>query len=44
MVKKYSTINGISKITTSVSLKFNVNRSLVGVCSDGDYCVVGGNR
>ena len=35
---------GISKITTSVSLKFNVNRNLVGVCSDGDYCVVGGNR
>lgn len=35
---------GISKITTSVSLKFNVDRNLVGVCSDGEYCVVGGSR
>ena len=35
---------GISKISTSVSLKFNVDRNLVGVCSDGDYCVIGGSR
>ena len=35
---------GINKISTSVSLKFNVNRNLVGVCSDGDYCVTGGSR
>ena len=35
---------GISKISTSVSLKFNVDRNFVGVCSDGDYCVTGGSR
>lgn len=35
---------GVNKISTSVALKFNVDRNLVGVCSDGDYCVTGGNR
>ena len=35
---------GYSGITTSIPLKYDMNRTIVGVCSDGDYCVVGGNQ
>ena len=34
---------GLNKITTSIPLKYELNRTIVGLCTDGDYCVVGGN-
>lgn len=34
---------GLNKISTSIPLKYELNRTIVGVCADGDYCVVGGN-
>ena len=35
---------GYDKISTTIPLKFELNRTIVGVCTDGDYCVVGGDR
>lgn len=35
---------GVSGLSTSISLKYDMNRTIVGVCADGDYCVVGGNH
>lgn len=33
---------GVSGLTTSIPLKYDVNRAYISLCSDGDYCVVGG--
>lgn len=35
---------GVSDISTTIPLKYDMNRTIVGVCADGDYCVVGGNH
>ena len=35
---------GYDKISTTIPLRCEINRTIVGVCSDGDYCIVGGNR
>ena len=34
---------GLNQISTSIPLRYELNRTIVGVCADGDYCVVGGN-
>ena len=35
---------GNDNISTSFPLRYDVTSSLVGVCTDGDYCIVGGRR
>ena len=42
----YIDINGLGmdSISTTVPLKYQLNRAIVGTCSDGQYCVIGGNR
>lgn len=35
---------GFDEISTSIPLKYDTSKSLVGVCTDGEYCLVGGNR
>ena len=35
---------GLDQITTSIPLKYDVSRALVSVCTDGEYCVEGGNK
>ncbi len=42
----YIEFSGLGKdqISTSIPIKYDVNQSLVGVCTDGGYCIVGGNR
>ena len=35
---------GNDQISTSIPIKYDVNQSLIGVCTDGGYCIVGGNR
>lgn len=35
---------GLDLLSTSFSLRYDASKSLVGVCKDGDYCVVGGRR
>ena len=35
---------GLDEISTSIPLKYDTSRSLLGVCTDGEYCIVGGNR
>lgn len=35
---------GLDNISTTIPLKYEASKSLVGVCKDGDYCVVGGKR
>ena len=35
---------GKDQISTSIPLKYDVDQSLVGVCTDGGYCLIGGNR
>lgn len=34
---------GYDRITTSIPLKFELNRTIAGVCPDGEYCVIGGD-
>ena len=34
---------GYDKISTTIPLKFELNRTIVGVCADGEYCVIGGD-
>ena len=34
---------GYDKISTVIPLRYELNRTIVGVCTDGDYCVIGGN-
>ena len=35
---------GNDNISTSFPIRYDVSSSLVGVCTDGDYCIVGGRR
>ena len=35
---------GLDEISTSIPIKYDITHSLVGVCTDGNYCVMGGNR
>ena len=35
---------GMDQISTSIPIKYDITRSLAGVCTDGEYCVIGGNR
>lgn len=35
---------GYNKISTVIPLKYDLNHTMVGVCTDGEYCVVGGNH
>lgn len=35
---------GLDGISTTVPLKYQLNRTIVGTCSDGEYCVIGGSR
>ena len=35
---------GLNKISASIPLKYELNRTIVGLCTDGDYCVIGGNQ
>ena len=35
---------GLDNISTTIPIKYDVSKSLVGVCKDGDYCVIGGRR
>ena len=34
---------GADKISTTIPLRYELNRAIVGTCSDGGYCVSGGN-
>ena len=40
----YIDINGLGydQISTTVKLKYDVDKSYVGLCTDGEYCVIGG--
>ena len=33
---------GYDKISTTIPLRYELDRTIIGVCSDGDFCVVGG--
>lgn len=33
---------GYDKITTTIPLRYELDRTIIGVCSDGDFCVIGG--
>ena len=35
---------GMDAISTSLPIKYDVSQSLAGVCTDGEYCVVGGSH
>ena len=35
---------GLDNISTTIPIKYETSRSLVGICKDGDYCIVGGRR
>ena len=35
---------GMDRLSTTIPLKYQLNRTMVGTCSDGEYCVVGGSR
>ena len=35
---------GYDKISTIIPLRYELDRTIVGVCADGDYCVVGGDH
>lgn len=35
---------GLDKISTTIPLRYELDRSIVGACSDSEYCVIGGNR
>ena len=35
---------GMDEISSSLPIKYDISRSLTGVCTDGEYCIVGGNR
>lgn len=35
---------GMDEISSSLPIKYDVSRSLTGVCTDGEYCIIGGNR
>ena len=33
---------GYDKISTTIPLRYELDRTIVGVCTDGDFCVIGG--
>ena len=35
---------GMDKLSTVVPLRYELNRAIVGTCTDGEYCVIGGNK
>ena len=35
---------GLDGLSTSIPVRYDTSKSLVGVCKDGDYCVIGGKR
>lgn len=35
---------GMDGISTTIPFKYDTSKSLVGLCTDGDYCIVGGRR
>lgn len=35
---------GLDGISTTMSVRYQADKSIVGNCNDGDYCVVGGKR
>lgn len=35
---------GLDGLSTSLYLRYDTSKSLVGVCTDGDYCIIGGKR
>ena len=35
---------GLDGLSTSISLKYDTSKAIVSVCTDGEYCVEGGNR
>lgn len=35
---------GLDNISTTIPLKYETSKTLVGVCTDGDYCIIGGKR
>ena len=35
---------GLDNIFTTIPIKYEASKSLVGVCKDGDYCIIGGRR
>ena len=35
---------GWDAISTSISLKYDASKALVSVCTDGEYCIEGGNK
>lgn len=35
---------GLDNITTTIPIKYETSTSIVGVCKDGDYCIIGGKR
>jgi len=35
---------GLDGLSTSIYLRYDVSQSLVGVCKDSDYCIIGGRK
>ena len=35
---------GLDNISTTIPIKYETSKSMVGVCKDGDYCIIGGKR
>ena len=35
---------GLDGLSTSIPLKYDTNKALVSVCTDGEYCIEGGNK
>ena len=35
---------GYDKISTIIPLRYELDRTIIGVCTDGDFCVVGGDH
>ena len=35
---------GLDNISTVYTLRYDIDKNLIGTCSDGEYCIEGGNR
>lgn len=35
---------GLDSISTTIPIRYDTSKSLVGICKDGDYCIIGGKR
>lgn len=35
---------GLDSLSTEIGVRYDTTKSLVGVCKDGDYCIIGGKR